>query len=463
MIKRSRVPNITLTEYEGHLAQNISALNAHQAMVATMLSQLIVAGGIDAKLNFKSIKSTVLTTTNTRKMIKDRPGWDHWEMKLYEHEFGKLETNGKFIEGHRLWKLDGVEGVMVPQKKITSIRFSEEMAATIESQAGSSEDMSEAQLGEMQQSVAASFWNETSGGVGTAVDRMLGAAGGAASSSSSAWDPSTIVGAAGEGGGVVPEDSPLLLPAPKKKAKLSQPTMPSKKTTSPAKNKTPGSSHDGESPCGGGKPPGASSPSEKEQASRGRKKADLVGKTQEYVDTFQSSVEANVLWWGSESGTMHKELTIFVTTVKTRIRNSDEMSEVNGLRQCEVKMLFMVAVFDACRRCGLGTPEFWAMYDLQIQGLSLHAEKVDICPPAFLSAHRGLRAIGEITDLPEWMRASSTKALSDSNVEDIAGEQERLWAEKFAVTLRINVAAERRSNLNVLFDLTSEVVLQDEC
>ena len=235
MIKRSRVPNISLTEYEGHLARNISALNAHQAMVATMLSQLIVAGGIDAKLNFKSIKSTVLTTTNTRKMIKYRPGWDHWEMKLYEHEFGKLETNGKLIEGHRLWKLDGVEGVMVPQKKITSIRFSEEMAATIESQAGSSEDMSEAQLGEMQQSVAASFWNETSGGVGRAVDRMLGAAGGAASSSSSAWDPSTIVGAAGQGGGVVPEDSPLLLPAPKKKAKLSQPTMPSKKTTSPAK------------------------------------------------------------------------------------------------------------------------------------------------------------------------------------------------------------------------------------
>ena len=160
---------------------------------------------------------------------------------------------------------------------------------------------------------------------------------------------------------------------------------------------------------------------------------------------------------------MHKELTIFVTTIKTRIRNSDEMSEVNSLRQCEVKMLFMVALVDACRRCGLGTPEFWAMYDLQIQGLSLHAEKVDICPPAFLSAHRGLRAIGEITDLQEWMRASSSKALSDSNVEDIAGEQERLWAEKFAVTLRINVAAERRSNLNVLFDLTSEVVLQDEC
>ena len=118
MIKRSRVPPVKQDEYEAHLAGNIAALKAHQVMVANIILQYIKGGGIAfVKLNFKGMQAVTLKVTNARKMITDRPGWDHWEKKLYEAEFGQLATNGKLLEGHRSWELHGVEGVLVPQNK----------------------------------------------------------------------------------------------------------------------------------------------------------------------------------------------------------------------------------------------------------------------------------------------------------------------------------------------------------
>ena len=56
-------------------------------------------------------------------------------MPYYNTLNGDLNTNGKLLEGHRFWTLDGVKGVLVRDEGVTQISFSEELASTHTSEA----------------------------------------------------------------------------------------------------------------------------------------------------------------------------------------------------------------------------------------------------------------------------------------------------------------------------------------
>ena len=56
-------------------------------------------------------------------------------MREYIEDFGDLQANGMLQRGHRRWKLDGKDGVLVPEREIVKISFSETMSATLDSEA----------------------------------------------------------------------------------------------------------------------------------------------------------------------------------------------------------------------------------------------------------------------------------------------------------------------------------------
>ena len=73
--------------------------------------------------------------TKSADVTKKMPGWKHYAMHEYIEYFGDLQTNGMLQRGHRRWKLDGKDGVLVPEREIVKISFSETMSATLDSEA----------------------------------------------------------------------------------------------------------------------------------------------------------------------------------------------------------------------------------------------------------------------------------------------------------------------------------------
>ena len=133
-IKRSRVPNITLSEYETTLGTG-DGIEFHVMMVRQMIASIIMSGGnAQMHIHWDVLESRCLKFQHAQKMIKKRPGFQHYSIEDYRSDHGDLETNGNKEKGHRYWTLDGIFGVLVPGKRITSIEFSEELSALMESE-----------------------------------------------------------------------------------------------------------------------------------------------------------------------------------------------------------------------------------------------------------------------------------------------------------------------------------------
>ena len=108
-VKHSRVPPITLQEYEAHLGEDSKRLEKHIVGIIQLVSALIASGcSLTAHVDWAAFAERVGLTMDRRVvMVKKAPGFRFWLQEDYHKEHGYLNTNGKLQEGHRWWTLHG--------------------------------------------------------------------------------------------------------------------------------------------------------------------------------------------------------------------------------------------------------------------------------------------------------------------------------------------------------------------
>ena len=146
-IRRSSITPISLAQYEEQLSVSADQMKSHQmtivAGIENLLEFYIKPGSVipppdevvPLKFNWHAAKTNTLKITKSADVTKKTPGWKHYAMQEYQDDFGDLATNGMLQRGHRRWRLDGKDGVLVPERQITKIVFSEKIAATLDSEA----------------------------------------------------------------------------------------------------------------------------------------------------------------------------------------------------------------------------------------------------------------------------------------------------------------------------------------
>ena len=145
--RRSSITPISLSQYEEQLSVSEDQMKSHQMTIVAGIECLIEfykkPGSVippqdevvPLKFNWHSAKQNSFKITKSAEVNKKMPGWRHYAMHEYKEDFGDLATNGMLQRGHRRWRLDGKDGVLVFDREITEINFSEKIAATLDSEA----------------------------------------------------------------------------------------------------------------------------------------------------------------------------------------------------------------------------------------------------------------------------------------------------------------------------------------
>ena len=138
-IHKSRAPHVKLHEYHAELGKDQDKLALHRSLVVILVKDIISRGGKrGAHVKWDELQTKAeLVLKHTMRIKKTTPGWEHWEWNDYEDEFGPLATNGNLGRGHREWWMDGIRGVLVPDKRVTKIKLSNEMAVEMNQQVAS--------------------------------------------------------------------------------------------------------------------------------------------------------------------------------------------------------------------------------------------------------------------------------------------------------------------------------------
>ena len=486
-IKKSRAQGLSITEYERQLGEDPKRLELHCIKITLSVRALIEKGGrLNSHVDWCMVEHRSLQIHHKRSMIKKKPGYKHLEMSFYVESHGDLATNGMLSKGHRLWTLDGIRGVLVPDDPVTYLEFTEEISTLMSQNVGSTEGPDGLSLGDLEnlhQSIGASLRHETSGGAGAAVDRMLENASSGAKDETKGSDDTEMRSfhhlaqcITGGATGVSSENREDLSAKPiadgdvgdagdgaPRRARRASRRLPAGSPPVPAHGAAPKRLPGGSPPGiggGGGVPPPPANPADAQaaqKAGRGRPKRDWEEEVGKEVASFSASTQTDQLWWGSEAKTKGKHLSNFDRDIKQRIRNSTDMTEVSQLNLLSKKLFVMSAFVEVISAHGLGSPEFKHIYDLQVSTMALEPV-ADMALPNFIVWSRRSMDIGESDEISVWTRRTSSAQLKSSGVVNVFDEQVRLWAEKLAAYLRED---DCRKRLQELYAIESEHDLED--
>lgn len=130
VIKKRRVPAITIDQYESELGSSPEKLEKHGHIVVQIALNCIKRGLVSPQLNWSDIETQAakMSLEKKNKLRKKRPGFSHMPMAHYTAQERDLNANGKKAFGHRLYILDGVLGVLTPDAPVTRIELEEEIA-----------------------------------------------------------------------------------------------------------------------------------------------------------------------------------------------------------------------------------------------------------------------------------------------------------------------------------------------
>ena len=157
-IRYSRVPSVTLVEYETELGTDMAKLELHQSRIIAMIYQAIERGCFNFTVNWTITEKKAVSLQHKISMIKTKPGFQWMPTSFYQKKYGDLATNGKRSEGHRPWSLEGEQGVLVPDDPVVFIEFQEQVSSLWNQELGNSDSMWDADLQRMHSSVGNSFW-----------------------------------------------------------------------------------------------------------------------------------------------------------------------------------------------------------------------------------------------------------------------------------------------------------------
>ena len=337
MVRPSRIPMVSMGEYENELGKDSTRLQRHVCIVIQSIIASIAKNSLQAHLNWIHVQDNSCELIKSRKQIfrKKKPFFEHWRMDHYNQVHGDLNTNGWLGKGHRFYTLDGVPGVLIADAPITKLELDEETAIELQEHVASSKDegMTPEMLSSMHGSLSASLWNETSGGVGKSVDDMLAARTAEMAKEKDSNekdkkdkkddDPLADVfdcfasGVPGAQSSQLFSTSPPtpslgIQDAPRASTPRKEPVI---KTERPSPQAAP------PVPKPRAKPQATPATVANQGKGAGRKKFDWESTLAEDLKAFSSPLQTDPLWWGSGNPTKRKDLEKKRDQVANRIRN----------------------------------------------------------------------------------------------------------------------------------------------
>ena len=123
VVRYSRVPSITLSEYETQLGLDGKALELHQARIVALLHDAVDKGTFNHTVNWQVNEKRAVVLQHKQAMINKKPGFQFLPTEFYIKKYGDLATNSKRAEGHRPWSIDGQQGVLIPDDPVVYIEF----------------------------------------------------------------------------------------------------------------------------------------------------------------------------------------------------------------------------------------------------------------------------------------------------------------------------------------------------
>ena len=253
----------------------------------------------------------------------------------------------------------------------------------------------------MQKSLFSSFNQESSGGAGGAISRILGGSMAAASSASAPSDASFSLSSV-LGGSALMDAEPAMETTPKKctssagvrkrggasdlAAAFSPPAQAVKIEQLDQAHATKRNRVQGQQPI----KQEEVAPENAGKKHRGRPALNLLGDVAKEAQLFSESDESDVLWWGREVATKKKDLTLQRSRLQQRMRNSKDLEEVADLKVAERKLNVMVSLVEAAQKHGVGSTGFMAVFEIQVSMLNLAQPPLDLVLPPWLHHSQGI-------------------------------------------------------------------------
>ena len=333
-----------------------------------------------AHLDYNDVEKQSVVLYNRHKLQKKKPGYLHYEKVYYEEQFGgPLETNGCLSKGHRVWTLDGVEGVLVPERPVTKVRMIDEIEAGMQQEIGSTANGDSADaLAGMLQTLGTSLWQENSGGVAGALDSVLSTQGGANPSETPAPDLMLMLmgsSSAAAHSAVQEADAPVV-PKGKSKSRAKPKAFDAQTPTSKlSKGSSP--AIEASSPLKQEHAPGEEvqttpKPSKVYFGKAGRTARDFDKEMAAETAAFTNTVATNQLYWGTAFRTKLKILEALEKDLKTRRKNilHDKTQVVTCCVHLKV-LGCMKALIEAAGKYGLQSQDFANTFDIKKSHLAL--------------------------------------------------------------------------------------------
>lgn len=437
-IRRSRIPFVTISQYEEQLGSSVQLLQSHQTLIVSLIKKIIASGGkMNIHVNWGDLEKESLKVKVNKNMECAEPGFEFHKNDDYKLLFGDLEVNGFLAKGHRQWKHKGEDGVLVPEKGPVRIKFTDVISAEHQIEIASTADgSSSGQLARLQNSLANSFWNESSGGIEGAVRQMADPDKEDAASGFS-FNLTDFVGQApssGERNGqanLAQQEASQLTQTPKRSpaqgARQSSAVPATKLAPAPKLSSRP------KPPTKGAAPP--SSLAANALGKKGRPARNWEGETNEELTAFRQSLPTDPLWWGADAPTKIKDLAMKRKELDAKIKTLCDMTESTILRKHSKALSTMLEVVQAVHKHGVSSDEFHTIYDHMTTQLAL-PPAVEVEFPDHIKREHQLRDISSNGDADSWLRSTTSTALLANGVSDVEEEQIALWCEKMSVTFR---------------------------
>ena len=451
-----------MREYEAWLGEDVERMQGHTELVRVSMDGMRTKGcDRKARLDWNIIEATAAAVVSRGKVSVKRPGYSHWGYESYCKEYnGDPSTNGMAKEGHVRSKLQGKDGVFVPDKDVTRVEFSNELESEIRRNVSSDFASSTRELEENANGLLNNAAQEAFGiqpgafaaanvaFLGDDLDRVPQEATVApvanATTGSVSLSPLRANAQQGFAGGLPSPHPQLQQHSPSTRAGPPAAAFAQPSTSTPGhqpaaavpKSKPKASAY--ASACGKAKPKADVGGSGGVNRGRGRPPRDHAKATSAYVEAFVAAGPDDVLFFGAEVSTQLKKLQEMITYIKGRIAGCQEIEAIPHLTMCQKQLVMIYDLCNVLNKHGGDSDAYVETYD-RLKTWCLLPPQVAWALPGHLKWMRQKVAIMAQSSSESWYHAFSTEALKDMGHDNdkVAMQQASIISEKLATFLKL--------------------------
>ena len=350
------IAGMTITVYKQQLGDQ-KKHDKHMALQKVLIQKIIDNGGSSSShVDWDALDSESLEVVRTMQAKVKRPGLSIYDLAEYLEEFGTVQTD----KGHykTIDPSCGSEVVVVPDRKIKRVEFSEFQNVNRRQQLGDTRDaVAPEDLDLRMRAIADSFQPDFGGKflVGGGVEALL----------SGGCDDKSVH-AASLTAGRPSSSGPLAFSPQSTPVKAKQPieTEERQQSASVAKRRAFGAAASAKANAGAASAQAAAGTASK--AGRGRPKKDLVAEVTRVEGEFSKSLPTDVCWWGSEAKAIVKAMSSLDKDIDNRLRVEPDTETIQKLLLAKKKLVSMVsiveeapipAVYSSCTKSNICLPQ----------------------------------------------------------------------------------------------------------